>query len=75
MPGYIGRAEEGFAGAEGRFQSAFNSTMNARSLDQATVTNLIAGLQRQAQGFLQLARAVSEMDEKLDAIRQKLQVP
>lgn len=75
MSGYTDRAEEGFAGAEGRFQGAFNSTMRANSFDQATVTELIAGLQRQAQGFLQLSRAVSEMSDALDAIKRKLQMP
>lgn len=74
MPGYAQRAEDGFSGAEGRFQSAFNTTMSARSLDQPTVTNMIAGLQRQAQALLQMNRALGEMDAKLDAIIQKLQI-
>jgi hypothetical protein len=75
MPGYAGRAEEGFGGAEGRFGGAFNAAMNAKSLDQATVTNLVAGLQRQAQGFVQLARAVAELEETLNAIKRKLGLP
>lgn len=75
MPGYASRAEEGFSGAEGRFGSAFNATMSAKSLDQATVTNLVAGLQRQAQAFTQLARAVGELEQTLNAIRRKLAIP
>ena len=74
MPGYLQRAEDGFSGAEGRFQSAFNSTMNTKTLDQVTVTNLIAGLQREAQALVQMNRALGEMDAKLDAIIQKLQI-
>ncbi|MGH9821095.1 MAG: hypothetical protein ACRD43_13095 [Pyrinomonadaceae bacterium] len=59
MSGHTDRAEEGFAGAEGRFQGAFNAAMRAGSFDQSTVTEMIAGLQRQAQGFLQLSSAGS----------------
>jgi hypothetical protein len=75
MPGYASRAEEGFGGAEGRFGGAFNAAMSAKSLDQAAVTNLVAGLQRQAQGLVQLARAVAELEETLNAIKRKLGIP
>ena len=68
-------AEEGFNGGEGRFASAFNSAMHAKTLDGATLTNLIAGLQRQAQGLAQLAAAIGEMDDKLNALKHKLGVP
>ncbi len=69
------RATEGFDGAEGRFEWAFNAAMRAHSLDASTLTNLLAALQRQAQGLAQLARAVAEMDDKLNAIRKKLGTP
>src|SRR3954447_26442523 len=69
MATYAESAEQGFSGAEGRFQGAFNSTMSSGDLDGATLTNLIAGLQRQAQGLQQLARAVSDLDSELQSIK------
>jgi hypothetical protein len=74
MSGYIKRAQEGFAGAEGRFQGAFNAAMHSQSFDASTITELISGLQRQAQGLAQLARAVEEIETKLDAVKRKLQI-
>jgi len=62
MSNYTTGATEGFDGGEGRLSNAFNSCMRAGKLDGSTLTALIAGLQRQAQGLSQLARAIAEMD-------------
>ncbi len=73
MSSYITRAAEGFAGAEGSFSSALNTSVAPHPFDpKVTFPHLIRGLQGQAQALSQMARAIGEMDEKLNAIKRKL---
>ena len=71
----ISNASDALNGGEGRFAGAFNSAMRTGTLDAATLTGLIAGLQRQAQGLAHLAAAISDIDDKLNALKRKLGVP
>jgi hypothetical protein len=49
--------------------------MRANALDASAVTHLLAGLERQSQGFAQLARAVADLDRKINDIKRKLAIP
>jgi len=69
------RAAQDFRAAEGRLQGAFNGVMNLGRLDPSVLTDMLAGLQRQAQGLATLADAVSELDEKVNALKRKMGVP
>jgi len=69
------RSSQGFHGAEGRLGGAFNSAMKSGTLDSSAVTDLLAGLQKQAQALATLADAVGELDDKLTAIKRKLLIP
>jgi hypothetical protein len=75
MSEHLTQAEDGFHGAGGRFSSAFNAAMRANALDASAVTHLLAGLERQSQGFAQLARAVADLDRKINDIKRKLAIP
>jgi hypothetical protein len=72
MADHLDSAESSFQAAEGSFNSAYNTTIGRKSLDQIDWTALTRALQRQASGLAQLSRAMSEMDAKLDAIKRKL---
>jgi hypothetical protein len=53
-------------------ERALRASSDTKSLDQPTIYQILHGLQLQSIGLFYLASAVDEMDDKLDAIKQKL---
>ena len=71
MSQQIELATEAFSGAEGRMAGTFNVAMAQRSPEYGPMlTNYLAGMQRQAQGLLHLARAIAEMETQLQSVKQ-----
>jgi hypothetical protein len=68
-------ALEQFGRSYEAFIYASSALVNAQSWDLETIIQVISGLHKLSAGLMQLALAMGDLDDKLNAIKRKLGIP